>query len=166
MTQQRRWNYEDWITVKISTPNLNKPIVCADGRGITYRPGTTKRFTGLWFPVSTQLTITLVQYNLFSKDDVASISNPMNSNSVGYYETNISLSQFRAGATIGLRYMGIGITIAINNYVQVADYYLLLEMHNEIVQNNTYGLDRSCRLGEATFYAILFAIILIDIISI
>ena len=43
--------WEDWITLKISTPNMNHTIVCADGRGYTYHGGTTRRFSNLWFPV-------------------------------------------------------------------------------------------------------------------
>ena len=43
--------WQDWITLKISTPNMNHTIVCADGRGYTYHGGTTRRFSNLWFPV-------------------------------------------------------------------------------------------------------------------
>ena len=28
--------HEDWITLKISTPNLSRDIVCANGYGYTY----------------------------------------------------------------------------------------------------------------------------------
>lgn len=62
--------WQDWITVIFSTPNLNVDITCPEGYGYTYYSGTTKRFDNLWFPVETTLLITLIQYNIWSPNDV------------------------------------------------------------------------------------------------
>lgn len=116
----------DWITVVISTPNLPKSIVCKEREGYVYYPGTARRFSGLWFPVSTHLSITLIQHNVFRKDESAIIAASINSTDVGYYGARIDLTQFRYGMDISLNYMGIGLTLDLDNYVQIADYYLLL----------------------------------------
>lgn len=37
--------------------------------------------------------------------------------------------------------MGLDINITVDNYTKNADYYILMEYVDEIVANNTYGLE-------------------------
>lgn len=136
---------EDWIKLEISVPNLNQSIVCTDGKGYTFKAGTRKKFSNLWLPVEDVLQINVEQYNFWSANDVAHIfASNMSSIKVGYFETKISLSQFRQGGDLSFEWLGIDVTFTIDNYTVNADYYLLVRLSNQTISNETYSLDSSC----------------------
>jgi hypothetical protein len=42
--------------------------------------------------------------------------------------------------------MGLGVSVTVDSYTKTADYYILMQLVNETVGNNTYGLESSCKL--------------------
>lgn len=70
----------------------------------------------------------------------------MDTNKTGYYQFKLTLEQFRQGFTIGLTFEGIGVSFNVSDYRLYADYYMLLQLHDVEVSNNTYGLDSTCYL--------------------
>ena len=79
--------FEDWITLKLTSTGLNNTINCAEGRGYTYKPGTVRRFNSLWLPEGDIVGITLVQYNIWSKDDAITVSDTkFKMKKVGFYQ--------------------------------------------------------------------------------
>ena len=139
--------WEDWITLKITSTNLNDTINCADGRGYTFKPGTILRFSNLWFPEGDIIGITLVQYNFFSKDDaITLVDDGFLKKRSGYYHQYVTLSQFRRGGSITFGFQWIDITFAFDSYNQTADYIEVLRIHDQLVMTNSSGLQDKCRL--------------------
>ena len=82
------------------------------------------------------LQINVEQYNFWSANDVAHIfASNMSSIKVGYFETKISLSQFRQGGDLSFEWLGIDVTFTIDNYTVNADYYLLVRLSNQTISN-------------------------------
>jgi hypothetical protein len=154
----------------IATPQMKKSIICTDGKGYTYTPGTIRKFDNFWIPMVDYITITLVQYNFFVKDDAANIYDHVNLNEVGYYTTTISLSKFQPGVSLKFSYLGFGVTLNVTSYTNNADYYLLNELTSEIVPCcDQMSLPSSCSLSEniiSQSYKIFFMIGLIAIMII
>lgn len=42
--------------------------------------------------------------------------------------------------------MGLGVSVTVDSYTKTADYYILMQLVDETVGNNTYGLESSCQL--------------------
>lgn len=54
--------------------------------------------------------------------------------------------------------MGLGVSVSVDSYTKTADYYILMQLVNETVGNNTYGLESSCKLVKESSSAVKFVI--------